>query len=47
LANAPAPGAVASARSVPDMKRAKYDDYLGDDLLARRHDIESTLRVHR
>ncbi len=35
LANGPAPDAVALARKVPDMKRAKYDPYLGDDLLAR------------
>lgn len=34
LAHAPAPDAVALARLVPDMKRAKYDGYLGDDLLA-------------
>ena len=35
LAQSPAPDAVALARLVPDMKRAKYDAYLGDDLLAR------------
>lgn len=34
LAQGPAPDAVALARLVPDMKRAKYDGYLGDDLLA-------------
>lgn len=35
LAQSPAPDAVALARQVPDMKRAKYDAYLGDDLLSR------------
>jgi ATP-dependent Lhr-like helicase len=35
LVRDPAPDAVALARLVPDMKRAKYDAYLGDDLLAR------------
>jgi len=35
LATEPAPDAVALARLVPDMKRAKYDAYLGDELLAR------------
>jgi ATP-dependent helicase Lhr and Lhr-like helicase len=35
LAHARPPDAVALARLVPDMKRAKYDGYLGDDLLAR------------
>lgn len=35
LAQGPAPDDVALARLVPDMKRAKYDGYLGDDLLAR------------
>jgi ATP-dependent helicase Lhr and Lhr-like helicase len=35
LAQSPAPDPVALARLVPDMKRAKYDHYLGDDLLAR------------
>ncbi|NHO31395.1 DEAD/DEAH box helicase [Acetobacter fallax] len=35
LAAAPAPDPVALARLVPDMKRAKYDQYLGNDLLAR------------
>jgi ATP-dependent Lhr-like helicase len=29
------PDPVTLARRVPDMKRAKYDAYLGDDLLAR------------
>jgi ATP-dependent Lhr-like helicase len=35
MAKGPLPDAVALARLVPDMKRAKYDGYLGDDLLAR------------
>lgn len=35
LAERPAPDAEALARLVPDMKRAKYDAYLGDELLAR------------
>lgn len=35
LAHGPAPDPVELARLVPDMKRAKYDGYLGDDLLAR------------
>jgi ATP-dependent Lhr-like helicase len=35
LAAGPPPDAVALARIVPDMKRSKYDAYLGDDLLAR------------
>ncbi len=35
LSTGPAPDAVALARMVPDMKRAKYDAYLGNDLLAR------------
>ena len=35
LSAGPAPDAVALARLVPDMKRAKYDAYLGADLLAR------------
>ena len=35
IAEGPTPDAVALARLVPDMKRAKYDGYLGDDLLAR------------
>jgi len=35
LAAGPGPDAVALARLVPDMKRAKYDTYLGDELLAR------------
>jgi len=35
LAEGPAPDARALAQLVPDMKRAKYDGYLGDDLLAR------------
>ena len=34
LARSPPPGASRLARLVPDMKRAKYDAYLGDDLLA-------------
>ncbi|WP_156482890.1 hypothetical protein, partial [Acetobacter cerevisiae] len=35
LAERPAPDAEVLARLVPDMKRAKYDAYLGDELLAR------------
>lgn len=35
LAAGPAPNGVTLARLVPDMKRAKYDAYLGNDLLAR------------
>ena len=35
LAERPAPEAEVLARLVPDMKRAKYDAYLGDELLAR------------
>lgn len=35
LAERPAPEAEVLARLVPDMKRAKYDGYLGDELLAR------------
>ncbi|MFT8803195.1 MAG: ATP-dependent helicase, partial [Gluconobacter cerinus] len=35
LAERPAPNAEVLARRVPDMKRAKYDAYLGDELLAR------------
>jgi ATP-dependent Lhr-like helicase len=35
LARDPAPDPVELARLVPDMRRAKYDGYLGDDLLAR------------
>jgi ATP-dependent Lhr-like helicase len=35
LAQSTAPDAVTLARLVPDMKRAKFDGYLGDDLLAR------------
>jgi ATP-dependent helicase Lhr and Lhr-like helicase len=35
LAANPPPDAVALARMVPDMKRSKYDAYLGDNLLAR------------
>ena len=35
LARGPAPNAVALAAMVPDMKRAKYDGYLGEELLAR------------
>lgn len=34
LANGPAPDPLALARLVPEMRRAKYDEYLGDDLLA-------------
>ena len=34
LARNPAPDAAVLARLVPDMKRAKYDAYLGDELLA-------------
>jgi ATP-dependent Lhr-like helicase len=40
LAQAPAPDAAALARLVPDTKRAKYDGYLGDDLLARSYASE-------
>ncbi len=40
LAGGPAPDAVELARMVPDMKRAKYDAYLGDSLLARCHASE-------
>lgn len=35
LAQEPTPDAVALARLVPDMKRSKFDGYLGDDLLAQ------------
>jgi ATP-dependent Lhr-like helicase len=35
LAGGPPPDAVALAHLVPDMKRAKYDGWLGDGLLAR------------
>lgn len=35
LARDPAPDATELASAVPDMKRAKYDGYLGDALLAR------------
>ena len=35
LARDPAPDPVELARLVPDMTRAKYDGYLGDELLAR------------
>lgn len=35
LAGGPPPDPVVLARLVPDMKRAKYDGYLGDELLAR------------
>ena len=35
LARGPAPDPMALARLVPDMQRAKYDRYLGGDLLAR------------
>jgi ATP-dependent Lhr-like helicase len=41
LAQGPAPDAVALARLMPDMKRAKYDAYLGDDLLARCYASEN------
>jgi len=40
LATESAPDPVALARQVPDMKRAKYDMYLGDDLLARCYSSE-------
>ena len=35
IAEGPVPDAKILARLVPDMKRAKYDAYLGDELLAR------------
>jgi ATP-dependent Lhr-like helicase len=41
LARGPAPDPVTLARLVPDMKRAKYDAYLGDDLLARCYASEN------
>ena len=41
LAHGPAPDAVALARLVPDMKRAKYDGYLGEDLLAHCYASEN------
>jgi ATP-dependent helicase Lhr and Lhr-like helicase len=40
LADEPVPDPIALARLVSDMKRAKYDGYLGDDLLARCYSSE-------